>query len=236
MKIAALALTLAVGTTAWSQTPAPVVYPVRTFHLTYTTSQAEQNEILTALRNMLTPGVRIFLVPSRSEIVITGPADQIQLTEELLPKLDTPQKSYRVSYTFTEMDGGKRIGVQHFTMTLVPGQRVQMKEGSRVPVVTGSTGDAGKSSRQNTYVDVGLNFDSTLDSYGPDGVRLQSKIERSAVAEEKSSVGTEDPVIRQTLLAGVNTLTLGKPTNVGSIDIAGSTRRLEVEALVEAAK
>ena len=36
------------------------------------------------------------------------------------------------------MDGGKRIGTQHFAMIVVTGQRTVLKQGSKVPIVTGS--------------------------------------------------------------------------------------------------
>mgnify|MGYP000476360394 CR=1 FL=1 len=42
------------------------------------------------------------------------------------------------TYTITELDGGKRVGVQHFALALVPGGRTTLKNGSKVPVATGS--------------------------------------------------------------------------------------------------
>jgi hypothetical protein len=48
-----------------------------------------------------------------------------------------------------------------------------------------------------TYVDVGMNFDATLDEFA-NGVRLNSKVEQLSVADEKSGAGAQDPIIRQT--------------------------------------
>lgn len=208
----------------------------RTFYLSASASQAEQNETLTALRNMALPSTRVFLVPSQNAIVVRGTPDQVQRAGALLKEVDHPHRQYRLTYTFTEIDGGKRIGVQRYSMVLAAGERMQMKEGSRIPVFTGSYSKADQAiEKQTTYVDVGLNFDSTVRDYG-NGVQLKSNIEQSAVVAERSGVGPEDPIIRQTRLEGTSYLAEGKPLVLGSLDVLGSTRKLEVEAVVEAVR
>jgi hypothetical protein len=83
------------------------------------------------------------------------------------------------------------------------------------------------------YLDVGLNIDATLDAYS-DGLRLHTKVEQSSVvADEKSGMGTQDPVVRQTTLEGVSTLVQGKPVVLGALDMPGSTRRQEIEVISE---
>jgi type II secretory pathway component GspD/PulD (secretin) len=131
------------------------------------------------------------------------------------------------------MDEGKRIGVQHYSMVVVTGQRTTLKQGSKVPIVTGSY-SAGSSpvQTQMTYIDIGLNFDATLDEFA-NGVRLRSKVEQSSIGEEKSGVVEQDPIVRQTVLEGTSFLTPGKPLVLGSLDITGSTRHLEVEVVME---
>jgi type II secretory pathway component GspD/PulD (secretin) len=223
--------------TAGTTAPAPPLqagpHILRTYPLHYASSQAEQNEILTAIRNLVSPQLRIMLIPSRDEIAAVGGPEDLKLIEDLLVKLDVPTRLYRLTYTFTETDGGKRIGVARYSMTLAPGQRMQMKQGSRVPltVMKGQPADPG---RQIAYVDVGLNFDSQVDEYGA-GVRLKSKVEQSSLADEKAGA-IEDPVIRQTLLEGVSTLTEGKSMPLGELDIVSSTRHLQVEAMIETVK
>jgi hypothetical protein len=214
--------------------PAPAEpLALRTYHLNYATTQAEQNEILTAIRNMASPHMRVFLVPSSNEIAVSASGEDLKTVDQLLAKLDTPRKLYRLTYTFTETDNGKKIGLQRYSMLLAPGQRMQMKEGSRIPVVTGTIGiDDPKPKKQNSYLDIGLNFDSQIDQYGANGVRLRSKVEQSSVAGSPG-LGPEDPVIRQTILEGNTVLTEGKPQTLGAIDVVDSTRHLEVEAMVE---
>ena len=111
-----------------------------------------------------------------------------------------------------------------------------LKQGSRVPIVTGSF-DSG-SSKQNTqvqYVDVGLNIDASLEGFN-DGVRLHTKMEQSSVADEKSSVAVQDPVIRQTVLEETSMLALGKPLVLGALDVPGTTRHMDVEVVAEAVR
>jgi type II secretory pathway component GspD/PulD (secretin) len=233
---AVLCVAMMAGGVAHAQqtAPAPVAakptYPVREFFLRYANTQAEQNEVLTALRNIATPQLRVFLVPSQSKIVATGSPEDMKTIETMLAALDVAHKLYRVTYTFTESDGGKRIGLEKYSMTLASGQRMQMKQGSRIPLVTGgSKTDPGS---QRTYLDVGLNFDSQVDEYGS-GVRLKARVEQSSLAEEKSGVGPEDPIIRQTYVEGTTTAALGKPVLLGSLDVYGSTRHIEVSATVD---
>jgi hypothetical protein len=132
------------------------------------------------------------------------------------------------------MDGGKRVGAQHFSMVVVTGQRTLLKQGTKVPIATGSytTGASTGEQTQFTYLDVGMNFDATLDEF-VNGVRLRTKVEQLSMAEEKSGMGPQDPVIRQTSLEGTSFLTPGKPLVLGAVDIPGSTRHLDVEVVMD---
>ena len=66
-----------------------------------------------------------------------------------------------------------------------------------------------------------------------DGVRLRTKVMQSSIAEERSSVGAPDPIIRQTTLEGTSTLVKSKTLVLGSLDVPGSTRQQEVEVVSE---
>jgi hypothetical protein len=202
--------------------------PLQSFHLTNVSSQNDGNEIIVALRNCLDPNVKLYFVPSQSTIMMRGSADQIAMAKKMVEELDRARKSYRLTYTITELESGKRVGVQHFTMIVASGQRTVVKQGSRVPIVIGSDKDG--SSVQ--YVDVGLDFDSTLDEYA-NGARLSTKVEQSSVAEERSGVGPQDPVVRQTTLANTSFLLPGKPQVLGSLDMPGSLRHMDIDVMME---
>jgi type II secretory pathway component GspD/PulD (secretin) len=241
-----LALAL-IGPSAWAQTldtatkPSSDIAPAnpgalsfRTFYLTNVSQVSDANDLTNALRNLLDPHDKVYLVPSPFAIVVQGTPDQLVLAQKLLSDLDRPKKTYRLTYTITETDDGKRVGTQHFAMVVVTGQRTVLKQGSKVPIVTGSYTAAGSSGEKTdvTYLDVGMNFDATLDEF-VNGVRLRTKVEELSLAEEKSGMGPQDPVIRQSLLESTSFLTPGKPLVLGSVDIPGSTRHLDVEVVME---
>lgn len=226
---------VASGSVAWAQT-APAAArqtSVETFYLANVNETREVNEVVVALRNILDPEVKIYLLPSQNAIVMRATDDQLILAKKVLKDLDQPKKTYRLTYTIADADGGKIIGTQHYSIIVVSGGRTTFKNGSKVPVVTGSYKSATSTQEsQMTYLDVGLNIDASLDE-SVKGIRLRSKVERSSVAEEKSAVGADDPVIRQTVLESTSILTPGKQERLGSLDVPGSTRHLELEALVE---
>jgi type II secretory pathway component GspD/PulD (secretin) len=199
----------------------------RTVYLNNVSQQAEANEIVTALRNALSPCDKIYLIPSQGAIVMEAPPDQLALAQKLINELDRPKKNYRLTYTVTDMDGSKQIGTQHFAMIMTSGQATSLKLGNRVPVATEPTGT------QYTYIDVGMNFDATLTEMG-NNVMLRSSVDQSGAAPEKSDVaGTQQPIIRQASLKGESLLAPGKPLVLGSMDIPGSTSRLQIEVVME---
>jgi type II secretory pathway component GspD/PulD (secretin) len=248
-----LALTLAAvfsTSNAWAQTtpndaakpvrpPSPCANPTsdsyQAFALHNVSQASDANEIYTALRNMLPPDVKSYLVANQNTIIVCGTSDQFALAQKLIKDLDHPKKNYRLTYTVTEMEGTNRISTQHFAMIMASGQQTTLKQGSKVPIATGSysaASPANATQTQFTYLDVGMNFDATLIELG-NGVSLRSSVERSSIAEEKSGVGEQDPIVRQTSLRGTSFLTPGKPLMLGSVDVPGSKRHLDIEVVME---
>jgi type II secretory pathway component GspD/PulD (secretin) len=215
----------------------PNSYPTQVFYLNNISGVGEASEIVTAIRNLLDAHGKIFLVSAQNALFIQAPPDQLVLAKKIIDDLDHAKRTYRLTYTITEIDDGKRSGTQHFSMVLVSGQRTSMKQGSKVPVATGTTSENGSASTQTqfTYLDVGLNFDATLDE-SVNGVRLRSKAEQSSLGSDKYIAGVQEPVVRQTVLEGTSILTPGKPLILGSLDVPDSTRRLDIEVVMEVVK
>ena len=204
---------------------------VKTFFLKNTTQEHDGSEITTALRNMLDPHDKIYFVANESAILVSAPSEQIELAQRLIGELDRARKQYRLTYTLTEMDGDKQVGVNHISMVVAGGQRTTLKQGNKVPVATGSF-DSGssKAETQFTYLDVGLNFDAMVDEFGG-GLKLRTKVERSSVAA--SAVGPQDPIVRQTVIEGTASILPGKSIVLGSFDIPDTTRHLEIAVVAE---
>jgi len=153
---------------------------------------------------------------------------------------ETAPKTYRLTYTITHLDGAKQMGVQHFSLTVIPdNNQVQLKLGSRIPVATGAYNKEGTASlpgqTQFQYVDVGLSISAHLREFS-NGVLVFSKVENSGLADEPSGVGSSDPVIRQGTLQNTASLTLGKPVMLGSLDVPGSTMHMDIEVVLELVK
>jgi len=200
-----------------------------TVYLTNITSVGDLNDIQTALRNNFAH-LRMYGVSGVNAITMRGTAEDLADAKKMLADLDRPRKVYRVTYTLTESDGGKRTGAHNISLIVAEGSKSTLKQGDRVPLVTGTTSQSANSSpsSQFQYIDVGLNIDANID-----GVALKTKVEQTAVAEEKNIMGVQEPVIRQTTLEGLSTLQAGKPVVLGSLDIPGTTRREEVEVMTE---
>ena len=207
--------------------------PLTTFWLKNCGLSNDGNEILTALRLMLDPAVKLYLVPKDNTILLKALPDEVATASKLIEELDRPHKTYRLTYAVTEFDGSKRLGTKHFVLVLVDGQRGTFKSGEKVPVATGIySWDKAATETQMTYLDVGWNFDSTLNATLA-GAQLKVKAERSSVAEAKAPAATPDPSINQSILESVTTLSLGKAVMVGSMEVPESTQHVEIEATVE---
>jgi hypothetical protein len=147
-------------------------------------------------------------------------------------KTETASVTYRLTYTLTELDGSKHLGTQHFSLTVNPGKDGRIRLGSKVPIVTGSAKPDNPAQAQVQYQDIGLTIWARAKDFST-GVFVDSEVDQTGVSEEPSNVGRGDPVIRQARLQNTALLTLGKPVMLGSLDVPGSTRHLDIEVVLE---
>jgi hypothetical protein len=142
--------------------------------------------------------------------------------------------TYRMTFTLTESEAGKRVGVQHISMTSsADGHPAIAKIGSRIPIATGSYSNTDSKSVQTqmTYLDIGLNIAGRLSELGY-GLQVGTKIEQSSMADAPPAMAS-DPIIRQESIECDAIVTPGKSVMLGSLDIPGSTRHTDVELVVE---
>jgi hypothetical protein len=214
---------------------------MRVIPLNNVAQQNDANEILVALRNILDPSVKIYLIASQNKVVINASPAQLAVAEQLIQDLNKQHRTYKLTYTVTDVENGKPVGTQHYSMIIVDGQRTTLKQGSKIPVATGSYSNGGSSSAtgagvqtQFTYLDVGMNFDATLTEMANGGL-LKSKVEESTLGEPSVIAGISEPVVRQTVLEGTSSLTIGKPLSLGSIDITGTNHRVDIVVVMDVA-
>jgi type II secretory pathway component GspD/PulD (secretin) len=210
-----------------------------TLYLSSATSRNDAYDIVTDLRNML-PWAKIYYVPQQNAISLYASAEDMTLAKEILAGVDRPVKSYRLTYTLTETGGGHAQETRHVVMLVAAGEQAEVKQGTRVPVVTASSDPGGKTQASEVqYVDVGLRIRANL-SGGQHHLQLHSVVEQTQTAEARANAGTQDPVIEQTSLDGTTTLAKGKPVALGALDIpanspGGEKRHMTVEVTVEPA-
>lgn len=232
--VAAFAVvTLSASAQEGEKKPAPN-YQVIYLHNTAGTREA--NDLQTALRNML-PSAALYFTPDIGALTIRGSDADLQTAKQLIAELDRPKKTYRLTYTVTEIDSGKPATPQHYTLTVGEGAKAFLKQGTKVPIVTGKYDTAKPSSGPETqvqYMDVGMNFDISLDGY-QDGLRLKTKFEQSAVVDNSGS-HAEDPIISQTFMETTSALTPGKEVSLGSVAEPNSPHHVAVSVIAEPVK
>ena len=203
---------------------------VLTIFLKNASSQNDLNDIQTDLRNVL-PRARIYGIQTQNAITVKGTAEELTTAQKLIADLDRPKKIYRLTYTLTDFDGSKRVGLQQFTLLAGLGEKTTFKQGSRVPIVTG-TFEGQPAGTQVQYQDIGLNINAQVNG-SPDALSLHTKIEQSSLGEDKSVGSAQDPVVRQTTFDESSVLPEGKPVVLGALDLPGTTRRQEIAVVAD---
>lgn len=199
-----------------------------TIYLKNVTQVQDLNDIQTALRNALVRA-RIYGSAEQFALVVQGTPDELRVAHRLISELDRAKKVYRITYTVTELNNGQPTGTQHYSVVAVGSNKTIFKQGDRIPIVIGTV-DLGSAApkTQVQYLDVGLNIDAAVT-----GTSLRTKFERTNLAEEKSGMGAQDPVVHQSVLEGTYLFTPGRAVQMGSIDVPGSSRHEEIEVNLE---
>jgi len=214
----------------------------KTIFLKNVINSNDANEIMVAVRNSFDPSLKVYLLNSQNALVVTTYPEEFARVEALVRALDLPRKTYRVTYTLTELDAGKTVSTQHFSVLVGDGDYTSMKEGNKIPIATGTyangvaaTSPSSEIQTQFTYLDVGMNFNTSITVTG-NTVLLKSKVEDSSLDQPVTIAGVTEPVVRQSVLDGQSVLTLDKPFMLGTIDIPNTARHMDIAVLVEQIK
>lgn len=202
----------------------------RTFYLTNAVQPRDFNEIQTVLRNLLSRA-RVYGVPSQNALLIYGTPDDLAMAQKVISDTDRAPKTYRLTYTITNIGNGASAGTRHISLVVAAGGKTSVKQGNRVPIATGVP-NSENGAVQMQYLDVGLGIEASVDGT-PDHLSLHTRVEESSVAEGKTVAGTQDPVIRQTSLDGVSNLEQGKTVVLGSLPLPGTNRQEEISVRSE---
>jgi hypothetical protein len=147
------------------------------------------------------------------------------------PSKVQPVQPYRLDFSFNELMDGKVTNTRHYSMNLTAGESNEIKIGTRVPVVSGTTPNT-PTTNQYQYLDVGTNIWSALRERGEELVLLV----RGEVSNLDVGTGTDrpmtPPVVRQIKISGDTLLIVGKPILIGSVDDPNSKRQFQLEVTV----
>ncbi len=196
------------------------------FALHSVTDNNQANDLQTALRNMV-PRAKIYYVIYANALAVTADPQQMQLIETIITDLDKPRAIYRLTYTLTESGTSGVTRTEHETVMLAAHGETTLRQGVRVPLVTG-TSAKGDQGTQIQYIDLGLRIEASLEGVGQ-GLRLHSKIERSSIADLKSTV-PPDPEIRQVTLDERSPIVEGKSVSIGTLDLSDGKVEISVRA------
>ena len=153
-----------------------------------------------------------------------------------------PVHAYRLDFSLNELEAEKKINTRHYSMNLnVPGDRQDIKIGTRVPVASGSFPASVPNgstvspliTTQFQYLDVGTHISCLLKEHG-DVLELHAESEISNIDDEpvREKYGVSDPVIRQIKITGSTVVVPGKAIVIGSADDPTSNRQFQLEVTV----
>lgn len=77
---------------------------VQTFYITNAAAQNDANELVVAIRNLLDPSVKIYLVPSQNAIVMRATPDELLIAQKLLNDLDRARPEVVVDVAILEVN------------------------------------------------------------------------------------------------------------------------------------
>jgi hypothetical protein len=138
-------------------------------------------------------------------------------------------RSYRLDFTISELEDGKKINSRQYSMNLNNGDQNEIKIGTRVPVEV--------KQGEIQYLDVGTSIWSRLRDRADvqwlsNDVMLNIRSDLSNFAIPDQQAQAMRPTIRQIKIDSSVIATPGKQIVVGSADDPNSKRQFQLEVLV----
>jgi hypothetical protein len=150
------------------------------------------------------------------------------------PAKSQPVQPYRLDFSFNEVVDGKTVNTRHYSMNLTAGNADEIKIGTRVPVVSGSSSNNSMPS-QYQYIDIGTQIWSQLRERGDDLILVV----KGEISNLDVGTGTGEhtgallpPVVRLIKINGDTLLVVGKPIVIGSVDDPNSKKQFQLEVTV----
>jgi general secretion pathway protein D len=198
---------------------------VQTFYLTNASQQNDANEIQTAIRNLLDPSTKIYLVPSQNAIVMRATPDQLLLAQKLINDLDHTRSEVVVDVAVLEVSKNweRKLGIS------LP-QSISLTPQASPSTSTSSTTTTGSNFTLNTLAHLNAtNFAVTLGGGELDALLndsdtrvLQNPRIRATDGQPATlKIGSKIPIATGSYSSGVSTgtVSLGVQTQFTYIDV-----------------
>jgi general secretion pathway protein D len=130
---------------------------VQTFYLANASQQADANEIVVGIRNLLDPSVKIYLVPSQDAIVMRATPDQLLLAQKLINDLDRARPEVVVDVAILEVNRDK---IRNLGITLPQSITLTPQANPNAPAPTSSTSSTGTVTSSNFTLNSLAHFSS----------------------------------------------------------------------------
>lgn len=146
-----------------------------------------------------------------------------------VPEATEPGHAYRLDFTVSEMEDGKKINFRQYSMNTRGGEQDELKIGTRVPVES--------KSGEFQYIDVGTNIlcrlrDIADVTWLANDVMLNLRAEISNFAVPEQQGQNMRPILRQLKIESSTIAVVGKPLVVGSVDDPNSKHQFQLEVTV----
>jgi len=145
------------------------------------------------------------------------------------PEADKTPTAYRLDYTLSEFDEGKKVNSRQYSMNARPKDWNEIKIGSRVPVET--------KGEEWQYLDVGMNIrcqlvdQADMASLGSNvSLSVRADLSNFAIPEQQGQ--SVHPTIRQIKIEASTLAPLSKPVVLGVVDDPNSKHQFQLEVTV----
>jgi general secretion pathway protein D len=201
---------------------------VQTFYLTNASQQNDANEILVALRNLLDPSVKLYLVASQNAIVMRATTDELILAEKLINDLDRAKPEVVIDVAVLEVSRQKErdLGITLPTsFGLTPQASNANSTSSSTTTSTTTSGitlnTLGNLNATNFAVSVGGGTVNALLSDSDTRILQNPRIRATDGQEATLKIGSKIPVATGSYSAGaaVTTASLGVQTQFTYLDV-----------------
>jgi general secretion pathway protein D len=200
---------------------------VQTFYLTNVSQQNDANEIMVAIRNLLDPGLKIYLVASQNALILRATPDELILAEKIINDLDRTKPEVVVDVAELEVSRQKErnLGITLPTSFGLTPQYSNANESTSTGTTTTTSGltlnTLGNLGATNFAVTLGGGTVNALLSDSDTRILQNPRIRATDGQHSSLKIGSKIPIATGSYSAGtaITTASLGVQTQFTYLDV-----------------